>query len=59
MLVSVLNLKTPVLSVFQLMTVAVLSVIVRVSRLYIMKTKQLELEMEISVFRRMKLSEIN
>ena len=59
MLVSVLNLKTPVLSVFQLMTVAVLSVIVRVSRLYIMKTKQLELEMEISVFRRMKLSESN
>ena len=59
MLVSVLNLKTPVLSVFQLMTVAVLSVIVRVSRLYIMKMKQLELEMEISVFRRMKLSEIN
>ena len=59
MLVSVLNLKTPVLSVFQLMTVAVLSVIVRVSRLYIMKTKQLELEMEISVFRRMKLLEIN
>ena len=56
---SVLNLKTPVLSVFQLMTVAVLSVLVRVSRLYIMKTKQLELEMEISVFRRMKLSEIN